>query len=150
MTGTKLSAASACYLLAFAASGCGPVDEFASVQGTLHVAGAPAANILVIFTPESGDGRALPRSAGVTDADGHFLLRTDDGRQGAIVGTHRVTVEDMDPYTVQRTDRPPSAGERPPAPRVPPGYSAAATTPLTARVTAGGASVELEVPAAHR
>ncbi len=150
MRGATVSAIWAYCLLALVASGCGVADEFAPVEGTLRIAGAPAANILVTFTPVSAGGGALPRSVAVTDDEGYFLLRTDQGQQGAIVARHRVTVEDMNPYAIERTDKPPSANDRPPAPRVPPEYSTAATTPLSADVTAGGASVELEVPAAHR
>ena len=144
-TGDKI-ATSFCCLLAILASGCRPVDEFAPVEGTLRVAGLPAGNILVIFTPESDGSRALPRSAAVTDQDGHFELRIDGGRPGALVGQHRVTLEDMDRYAVERTDKPPSAMERLPDLRVPASYATAATTPLAVTVSADGENVDLEVP----
>ena len=35
---------------------------------------------------------AGPGSIGVTDTDGRFKLRTHSGSQGAVVGTHRVSI----------------------------------------------------------
>lgn len=137
-------------LLVPIASGCGQVDDFVPVEGTLRVAGLSAGNILVVFTPDSDGSRALSRSVAVTDADGQFQLRTEDGRRGALVGRHLITLEDMDRYATERTDKPPSPTERLPESRVAQQYSSVATTPLTISVPAGGDNVDLEVPAPRR
>jgi hypothetical protein len=145
----KLAVAFLGLLVPFA-SGCGQVDDCVPVEGTLRVAGASAGNILVVFTPESDGSRALPRSVAVTDADGHFQLRTEDGRRGALVGGHQVTLEDMDRYAIERTEKPPAPTERLTESRVPQQYSSVATTPLTISVPAGGDNFDLEVPAPRR
>lgn len=61
-------------------------------EGTVTLDGKPLENVMVEFWPES-EG---PRSFASTDAAGHFVLTTDDGkRKGAALGTHRITLKDM-------------------------------------------------------
>lgn len=65
------------------------------VEGTVTLDGQPLERIMVEFWPES-EG---PRSFASTDEQGHFVLTTDDGkRQGAALGTHRITLKDMTVY----------------------------------------------------
>jgi hypothetical protein len=73
------------------AAGCSSQVPVAPVEGTLMVKGKPLANIKVDFLPETTG----PRSSGVTDSNGHFILTCEDGRPGALVGTHRVVVVDL-------------------------------------------------------
>lgn len=66
------------------------------VEGTVNLDGKPADKMLVEFWPTS-DG---PRSFGETDSSGRFKLTTDDGkREGASVGTHKVTIKDAGVFT---------------------------------------------------
>jgi hypothetical protein len=58
------------------------------VTGTVMLDGTPVENAFVVFTP---DGPGRPSST-KTDAAGRFMLRFNQGRAGALVGTHRVTV----------------------------------------------------------
>ena len=73
-------------------SGCGDSGTKAvPVEGTVKLNGKGLNKILVEFLPTS-DGQ---RSFGETDSEGHFKLTTDDGkRDGATVGTHKVTLKD--------------------------------------------------------
>ncbi len=77
-------------LLAF--TGCGGDGiQYVEVEGTVQQDGKPLERILVEFWPE-GNGS---RSIGETDANGHFVLATDDGkRKGASVGSHKVILKD--------------------------------------------------------
>jgi hypothetical protein len=52
-------------------------------------------NVRVEFWPE-GDG---PKSTGVTDEEGRFTLKSEDGKTlGAVVGSHRIVLKDLDFY----------------------------------------------------
>jgi hypothetical protein len=76
---------------ALAASGCGG-PNLAEVEGTVKLNGKPLEKIQVEFWPEASG----PRSMGTTDAQGKFVLMTDDGkRTGAVVGWHKVVLKDV-------------------------------------------------------
>jgi len=81
----------AAVLLAAAVAGCG--GGSARVSGVVTLDGAPVEGATVSFTPASGDGGGLGGSAGKTDAEGRYTLRTVVGdRSGAAVGKHKVTI----------------------------------------------------------
>ncbi len=86
------AALSAASIVLSCLSGCGGDGiRYAEVEGTVELNGKPLDKILVEFLPES----AGPRSFAETDSQGKFKLKTDDGkRDGAAVGTHRVTLKD--------------------------------------------------------
>ena len=85
----------ACFGILFLACGCNRDPEFAEVEGKLVKGGTPLKNVRVEFWPE-GDG---PKSTGVTDEQGRYTLKSEDGRTtGAIVGQHRVILRDLDFY----------------------------------------------------
>ncbi len=75
-------------------SGCsdsGPVAdivETVAASGTLTYQGKPLPGYQVSFQPVSGD---RPASA-ISDAEGTFVLGTNDASDGAVPGSHRVTV----------------------------------------------------------
>jgi hypothetical protein len=74
-------------------AGCGGKSVvLGEVAGTLSRQGSPLENVVVEFIPDDASGTTGPRSAGVTDAAGHFVLRCLDGRPGAVVGSHRVVL----------------------------------------------------------
>ncbi len=75
------------------AVGCGNKLDVAKVEGVITLDGKPLELIHVEFWPESG-----PRSFGKTDAEGKFVLQTDDRTQeGAVPGKHRVALRDTWP-----------------------------------------------------
>ncbi len=80
-------------MLAFAASlallaGCGPKrPETMYVEGIVTLDGKPVENAAVMFSPAEG----RPAS-GSTDAQGRFELQTFEPRDGAVPGSHKVTV----------------------------------------------------------
>ncbi len=78
---------------AVALAGCsGGGPSMVEVEGTVTKDGKPLDKIQVEFWPEV-DG---PRSMAVTDAEGKFVLKADDGKRvGAVVGTHKVVLRDI-------------------------------------------------------
>src|SRR6478735_5547388 len=74
-------------------AGCGSATKRGQVDGVVVRQGRPVGNVVVTFMPDekSTGGRAQ----GVTDAQGRFRLRGEDQKEGALVGTYRVIVEDL-------------------------------------------------------
>ncbi|MCA9188574.1 MAG: carboxypeptidase-like regulatory domain-containing protein [Pirellulaceae bacterium] len=94
------------------------------VSGVVTFEGTPVEGAHVMFTPTG----ARPASAR-TDADGRFELRTFDENDGAVIGTHLVTIAKkkfgQDPYA--------AAGSA-----LPERYGRTDTSGLSAEVTADG------------
>lgn len=70
-------------------SGCGSSDQpdVVPVSGVVHEAGSPVADATVTFMPSTGRP-----STGRTDSEGRFTLRYTTSVDGAMVGTHQVTI----------------------------------------------------------
>lgn len=84
-----------CLAILMVAAGCARGPEFAEVEGTLSQGGKPLKNVRVEYWPET-DG---PKSSGVTDDQGRYTLKSEDGRtSGAVVGPHKVVLKDLDAY----------------------------------------------------
>jgi len=134
--------------------GCGQNAPLATVGGTLRVNGRPLDNCLITFLPEPGQEVTGPHSTGVTDDRGCYRLRLDDQREGASVGWHRVTVQDLSVSTgVRRRDHGTVDQEvdetTPPPPvrrsRVPARYNSPHDTPLRKEVKPGQQAVDLDI-----
>src|SRR5581483_8268674 len=82
--------------LAVTASGCGPKFTYVPVEGTVTKNGRPLANVEVVFLADPDAATEGPRATGRTDEAGHYRLRTDHGDDGAVAGTHRVLVLDLE------------------------------------------------------
>ena|SRR5579883_2884280 len=144
--------------LAAALSGCQREPEFvfAPVTGTVTKNGAPLPGVRVIFYPDADADTRGPRSLAVTDAAGHYQLRTDTGVDGAAVGNHRVCLlepHDLTRVVQQRFAKQPGAAKDladkltpADAPRLPPAYGSVGQTPLRAEVRAGSQSIDFTVP----
>lgn len=80
--------------LAAMTAGCGDGSKYAKVSGLITINGKPYPNAVVSFQPMATAGNTDPGrgSSGETDAHGRFLLATDDGHVGAVVGKHRVRI----------------------------------------------------------
>jgi hypothetical protein len=124
---------------------CESRPAFAEVSGVVLLDGQPMPEALVVFLPDPERGTNGPRCSGVTDAQGRFRLMRDDRGSGAVVGFHRVLVQD------RRTFPPPRekhvGGEPPvmPPSRVSRRYEHAGSTPLRQQVKAESQTVTLEV-----
>lgn len=86
------AAAAALFLGLCGLAGCSGGPTIVPVEGTVKQGGKPLEKIQVEFLPDVPG----PRSIGVTDESGRFVLKTDDGKQeGAVVGPHRVVLRDI-------------------------------------------------------
>ena len=84
-TGHELSIALMCAWVMMV-TGCGGGPRVGDVSGVIRYLGEPMAGIEVSFDPVAG-GR---RSMAVTDRSGGYELQYTRGREGALVGEHRV------------------------------------------------------------
>ncbi|WP_417377707.1 hypothetical protein [Gimesia sp.] len=113
--------------------GCSGSDgpQVAAVEGTVTWEGKPLADAGIAFTPEKG-----PVAIGRTNESGQFNLSTQ-GRNGAVVGSHRVTIEAFQPLPPGKKAVS-SEGEVLIAPvsRIPSKYGVLIKSGLEAKVTA--------------
>lgn len=76
-------------------AGCSGGPRMAEVSGVVKRDGKPLEKVRVEFWPET-DG---PKSSGVTDDQGRYVLKTEDGlTTGAMVGSHKVILKDLNAY----------------------------------------------------
>lgn len=83
------------------AGGCGKPAKLVPASGVVLINGKPAAGISVQFLPEDVKGEKRPTSFALTDDEGKFVLKTYQGKDGAVPGSHVVLLAD----TLE--DRPP-------------------------------------------
>jgi hypothetical protein len=77
-------------------AGCGGGGpKYVPVSGVVTLNGKPYGKAVVSFQPLSTPGNPNPGrgSTSYTDANGRFVLKSDDGRNGAVVGKHRVQIQ---------------------------------------------------------
>ncbi len=78
---------------------CGPGNglELATVRGAVTYKGEPVRAGNVTFFPDDSKGTVGPPSTGTINQDGRFTLSSESASDGAIVGTHKVSVLGYDP-----------------------------------------------------
>ena len=84
-----------CSVLLATVAGCGGVDDgfsYQPVSGRITVDGTPQAGLTVTFVPQSKNLNSGRPSVGVTDQDGRYEAHTIDGRTGAALGEHIVSI----------------------------------------------------------
>jgi hypothetical protein len=148
-------------LLGAVAGGCGPQKlSFVPVEGTVTKGGRPVRNVEVVFLVEPGTGAVGPRATGKTDEAGRYRLRTDNGDDGAVAGTHRVVVLDLDAarkeflLSMRSQDLSPEHAKRveeqlkaaAEARRVPPAFGNVNETPLRAEVGSAPLVFDIVLP----
>jgi hypothetical protein len=121
------------------ATGCGKPLKLVPASGSVEIGGQPAAGIMVQFLPEAVDGEQRPSSFATTEEDGTFALVTQDGKPGAVEGSHTVILVD----TLE--ERPEQGNPMTRPPRLDSRY-ATFMGGLKATVTEGGEPIVLEVP----
>jgi hypothetical protein len=112
--------------------GCEKKPAIAPVQGTVKINGVVAGGIDVQFYPDHKKDTRGPRSSGVTDENGAFTLKTDTGEEGAVVGFHRVVLDDTRRRVAQQGEMP-----SPDDSRIPEHYTQLAYTPVLIEVKPG-------------
>jgi hypothetical protein len=115
--------------LALALPGCGgdSVAETAEVSGVVLYKGQPVAGAEVNFRPKEGHP-----ATGRTGPDGRFVLTTYEEGDGAVPGTHTVTVQLFPEEAL-----PGMEAETSGAAAIPEKYADPASSPLTQEVKAG-------------
>jgi len=124
-------------------TGCNKPDPLGDVVGVVRLDGQPLTHVLIQFLPEPDRRTTGPQSRAASDPQGHYRLRCDDQRDGAVTGWHRVILEDMAIYDAPRREELP-AKVGPPV-RVPSVYRSANTTPLRFEVKPGLQTIDLEL-----
>jgi hypothetical protein len=139
---------------ALVGTGCSGGPKLVPVTGKVTLNGAPLKNVKVEFHPDPDKGVSGPSSSGTTDADGNFtLVCTERGNApGAVVGSHRVVITDLDLYGDvfvgrgdYRSEDPKGPKEVPKFPRFAAHYSTLSATPFKQEVTAGMSPVTFDV-----
>lgn len=124
-------------LLAIAVvTGCGPSrPETAEVSGRVTFQGKPVPEGRILFWPPSG----RPAMAEIK-SDGTYELTTFDAEDGAVIGTHRVTIKAT--RTVFRNNDPSKAVVEW---LVPQNYENIDKSPLTAEVSPGKNTINFDL-----
>ena len=120
-------------------TGCGKPLKLVQATGSVEIEGQPAEGIMVQFLPAAVDGEQRPSSFATTEEDGRFALITQDGKPGAVEGSHTVILFD----TLEERPEQGMAMTRPP--RLDYRYGTFMGG-LKATVTEGGEPIVLEVP----
>ena len=127
--------------LVLSAIGCsGPEYDVAEVDGVLLIKGQPGHKVHIEFVPDAGFKG--PTAAADTDPQGHFSLhlmqRDGTAPAGAVVGTHRVTLSD-----IQLSES--ETGHGVPI-RFGPEYCLVGSTPLKQEIKPGKQTIQIVVP----
>jgi hypothetical protein len=95
-------------LLATILSGCGPGHgmTLGRVQGKVNYKGEPLKFGTVSFVPDISKGTNGPIATGNIKSDGTYILSTDEGGDGALVGHHKVSIVGLDPAPINPNDKP--------------------------------------------
>lgn len=112
--------------------GCEKKLAVASVQGTVKINGVLASGIGVQFYPDHKKNTRGPRSEGLTDENGAFTLKTDTGEEGAVIGFHRVILDDTRRKVAQQGEVPSQDDTR-----IPERYTQLGITPVIVEVKPG-------------
>ncbi len=122
-------------------SGCWGSDvELGTVTGKVTIAGEPQEGIWINFMPDPDSGTPGGMSTAVTDAQGRFELAYDPvpNTKGAVVGTHRIVLNDFRAENFR-------GGGRPPRSRISEKFMLAVQTPIIVEVNAGNQEIDIEL-----
>jgi hypothetical protein len=93
--------------MALAGCGSGHGLSLGRVQGKVTYMGEPVKFGTVFFVPDVSKGTDGPSAMGIIKDDGTYILSTDSGGDGALVGHHKVGVVGLDPTPITKADAPP-------------------------------------------
>lgn len=121
--------------------GCGESLKTGEVEGLVVIDGKPGHKLSIQFLPDVDQGTRGPMASGETDAEGKFFLTMlvdGDTQRGAVVGEHRVVINDL-----QLAESATGAG----LPiRLPSQIGLAASTPIRKSVAEGRNQIEIRLP----
>lgn len=124
--------------VALLVGGCSKSPRIGGVQGQVTMDGKPLDMVRVLFMPDPHAGTNGAHSESVTNDRGEYQLTysKDARRRGAIVGTHRVVIEDIAAEESRDQFRPI---------RVPDRYRSPVETPLQIEVQPGDQVIDLTI-----
>lgn len=125
--------------------GCGSKPTMTEVFGIVKLDGAPMPDALVEFLPDPDKGTNGPRSSGKTDSEGRFRLMRDDEQMGAVVGWHRVLIQDMRTFPPPREQHKGGVPPVMPPSRIAAQYQNASRTPLRQEVKPESPTIVVDV-----
>ena len=113
--------------------------------GTVTFNDQPVEGATVVLTPVGHENGAV----GLTDAEGHFQLRTFEPKDGAVAGDYKVAIRKVEVMS-SGADEPPAVPDPTPAPLkerslLPERYGNAASSGLTASVKEGENALTFEL-----
>jgi len=76
------------------------------VQGKVTYKGEPLKYGTVSFVPDASKGNSGPIATGNIKEDGTYILSTDEGGDGALVGHHKISIIGLDPAPMNPNDKP--------------------------------------------
>jgi hypothetical protein len=129
----RIAAGHVGWAVLLAAAGCGSPVAYTAVTGKVTLGGKPLAGVKVWFHPMTEGNRDLPYATAVTDSEGVYKLTSNNGKDGALVGKHRVVVNWPPRERTDDASRPPPVQRQP----IPAPYTQATETPLIFEVKAG-------------
>jgi hypothetical protein len=90
----RVTAAAAAVLALLAGAGCGGGPKYVPVSGVVMLDGKPYGKAVVSFQPIGTAENPNPGrgSSAYTDENGRFVLKCDDGTDGAVIGKHTVRI----------------------------------------------------------
>ncbi|OWK35657.1 hypothetical protein [Fimbriiglobus ruber] len=138
------------------AAGCEQKFPTIPVEGTVTKNGKPQNDIEVVFLADPDSKTVGPRATGKTDAAGRYRLQIEGGSPGAVPGTHRVLVLDLN---AAKQMAPRGKGTMPVSPeqarrleeearkalRIPPNYGSINNTPLRATIGAQPVVFDIDI-----
>ncbi len=124
--------------IALAVVGCAEPLEFGQVRGTVSLNGKPLDEVRVMFLPDPLAGNKGSHSECVSNGDGKYeqVYAQDAEIKGALVGWHRVVVEDIAAENSRDRYR---------KIRINASFSSSAQTPLKFEVVPGEQTFDLEL-----
>lgn len=138
--------------------GCGRGLSLGKVSGRVTVAGKPVTSGTIMFHPESENA---PAAVGAIGPDGTYTLTTVKAGDGAVVGSHRVTIQattvgEGSLVEAKSLEQEMELARMPPGRKVlvpgkvtwvvPEKYSQLQTSTLAAKVESGSNKLDFEVP----
>jgi hypothetical protein len=125
-------------VIAMLAPGCEKPPQFGQVTGTVTMDGEPLDRVRVLFMPDPNAGNQGAHSECITGEDGTYDLvySKDAQNHGALLGWHRVVVEDIAAEESRDAYRPI---------RVPDLYLTSAKTPLRYEIKPEPQTIDIQV-----
>ena len=127
-------------LLVSSFSGCGGDEgpQFGQVTGKVTLDGQPVPAGMVMFIPDLASGTTGPASQAQIGSDGQYELAGPGGREGAIVGTHIVTVAGPEVSSD-------SSGQPAPSVKLPDRYKYEQSSGIKKEVKEGENAIDIEL-----